>query len=72
MFTPFGLKFHHKMLMDKNLESLTSFIANTTQQILRFMQLEQWKNEGLQLILKKIHIKKRCFWEQSRGSDRGV
>ena len=46
------------MLMDKNLESLTSVIANTTQQILRFMQLEQCKNEGLQFILKKIYKEK--------------
>ena len=29
MFTPLGLKFHYKMLMDENLESLTSVIAIT-------------------------------------------
>ena len=44
--------------LEKNLESLLPVLANTTQQVICFMQLELCKNEELQLHLKKIYKEK--------------
>jgi len=55
MFTSVGFKLHYKMLMDKSLDTLSSVVSTTAQSIIRFMQLEQCKNENLQVILKKMY-----------------